>query len=66
MSYKKMIVRGRAAYRGMEVMETATGFVVVVRSKTYEFETFSEATAFIDAVYIEAGRSVMSGTMRTQ
>lgn len=53
-------------YRGIPILETMSGFVVIRDNKQYDFASRSEAEAFIDAWILANMKVAVTGAVPVQ
>lgn len=54
----EVIAVGKAHYRGYQILETPEGCCFIHKGKQYDCNDLEEATAAIDAIYIDAAWQV--------
>lgn len=55
---KQVIALSKAAYRGFEILETKDGCTFFLGDRQYDCINLDEASAAIDAIYVNAARRV--------
>jgi hypothetical protein len=51
MDDKRLIAVNRTQYRGIDILEMESGYCLIMNGRRYDFETLTEATACVDAIY---------------
>lgn len=59
-STKQVIATSTATYRSVQIMATATGFTFFWNGRQYDFQSLSEATAAIDAIYVAVSKVILN------
>lgn len=58
---KQMVAASTATYRRVTIITTQTGFTFFWNGRQYDNLTLKEATAAIDAIYVQVARLVLTG-----
>lgn len=59
---KQMVAASTATYRRVTIITTQTGFTFFWNGQQYNCLTLGEATAAIDAIYLQVAKVVLTGS----